>query len=373
MVVKTPPMGWNSWNTFGENISEELLMETADAMVSTGLKDAGYEYVVIDDCWALRERDASGKMVADPAKFPHGMKYLADYIHSKGLKFGMYSCAGVETCAGYPGSFNHEFVDAQMFADFGVDFLKYDFCNKPAHAHGPMLYNKMGMALRATGRDILYSACNWGSDDVWTWIRSTGAHMYRSTGDIGDNFGLIKDIALSQIPKQGFNGPNCFNDPDMLVVGMYNQGNVGWGGCDDQEYMLHFSLWCMMSAPLMIGCDIRNMTEFTKNTLTHKGLLAINQDPAVRQCIPVSGRKGDTLILFKHLEDGDYAIGIYNFTDKIQQLDFFLYDLGLGVETGYGLEMENLVSGDKILVDGQFKMPVGSHRCGTYRAKLVKL
>jgi len=137
--------------------------------------------------------------------------------------------------------------------------------------------------------------------------------------------------------------------------------------------MLHFSLWCMMSAPLMIGCDIRNMTEFTKNTLTHKGLLAINQDPAVRQCIPVSGRKGDTLILFKHLEDGDYAIGIYNFTDKIQQLDFFLYDLGLGVETGYGLEMENLVSGDKILVDGQFKMPVGSHRCGTYRAKLVKL
>ena len=179
-------MGWNSWNTFGENISEELIMGIADAMVEKGLRDAGYEYIVIDDCWSLRERGEDGRLVADPKKFPHGMKYLADYIHSKGMKFGMYSCAGTLTCAGYPSSFDHEYLDAQTFADFGVDFLKYDFCYKPETSDGPLLYYRMGMALKATGREILFSACNWGSDNVWQWIRSTGAHMYRSTGDIVD-------------------------------------------------------------------------------------------------------------------------------------------------------------------------------------------
>lgn len=375
MIVTTPPMGWNSWNTFGESISEELVMEAADALVSSGLRDAGYTYVVIDDCWSLRERNAEGKIVADPAKFPHGMKYLADYIHSKGLKFGMYSCAGTQTCAGYPGSFNHEFTDAQMFADFGVDFLKYDFCYKPKLANGPMLYNKMGMALRATGRDILYSACNWGSDDVWTWIRSTGAHMYRSTGDLGDNFQLMKDIAYSQIPKQGFNGPNCFNDPDMLIVGMYNKGNVGWGGCNDNEYMMHFSLWCMMSAPLMIGCDVRNISEEALKTLTNKSLLSIDQDPAVRQAIRVPSEKGDDhLILFKHLEGGDYAIAMYNFSESPCKNNFFLHDIGLGTETGYGLTLENIITGEKFeKAADDFGYYLEPHTCATFRAKVVPL
>ncbi len=375
MIVTRPPMGWNSWNTFGENISEELVMEAADALVSTGLRDAGYTYVVIDDCWSLRERNAEGKIVADPAKFPHGMKYLADYIHSKGLKFGMYSCAGTKTCAGYPGSFGHEFVDAQMFADFGVDFLKYDFCFKPRMANGPMLYNKMGMALRATGRDILYSACNWGSDDVWTWIHSTGAHMYRSTGDLGDNFQLMKDIAYSQIPKQGFNAPNCFNDPDMLIVGMYNKGNVGWGGCNDAEYMIHFSLWCMMSAPLMIGCDIRNLSDEALKILTNKELLAIDQDPAVRQALRLPCDKGDDqLVMFKHLEDGDYAIAMYNFSDKPDKNTFFLHDIGLGTETGYGLTLENLITGEKFEnVADDFAYHLDSHTGATFRAKVVPL
>ena len=376
MIVSTPPMGWNSWNTFGENISEELLMGAADAIVSTGLKDAGYKYVVIDDCWALRERDASGRIVADPAKFPHGMKYLADYIHSKGLKFGMYSCAGTQTCAGYPGSFNHEFTDAQMFADFGVDFLKYDFCYKPHMAPGPMLYNKMGMALRATGRDILFSACNWGADDVWSWIRSTGAHMYRSTGDLGDNFKLMHDIGYSQIPKQCYNAPNCFNDPDMLIVGMYNKGNVGWGGCNDNEYLMHFSMWCMMSAPLMIGCDIRDMNERTLSILTNKELLAIDQDPAVRQVSRIPSSKGDdSLVLFKHLENGDYAIAMYNFSEERRTDTFFLHDIGLGAETGYGFSMQNLLDKedrkDKVVDD--FSCTLDSHTCAIYRAKIIPL
>ena len=178
MYTKRPPLGWNSWNTFGNDISEELLMQTADAMVEKGLKDAGYEYVVIDDCWSLRERDGNGDIVTDPVKFPHGMKYLSDYIHSKGLKFGMYSCAGVKTCAGYPSSYHNEFRDAKLFASFGIDFLKYDFCNVPAGSNGPLLYHTMGMALKESGRDILFSACNWGSDHVETWIRSCGAGMY---------------------------------------------------------------------------------------------------------------------------------------------------------------------------------------------------
>ena len=162
MLVNTPPMGWNSWNTFGTNISEDLIKETADAMVDTGLAAAGYNYVVIDDCWSLRERGADGRIVPDPEKFPSGMKALADYVHSKGLKFGMYSCDGPLTCAGYPGSYNNEFIDAQTFADWGVDFLKYDNCYKPEH-DGYFLYNRMSMALKSTGRDILFSACNWGA------------------------------------------------------------------------------------------------------------------------------------------------------------------------------------------------------------------
>ena len=162
MVKLTPPMGWNSWNTFGENINEKLIMETADKMVEQGLLDCGYEYLVIDDCWSLRKRDEEGRLIADPEKFPHGMKAVADYVHSKGLKFGMYSCAGNLTCAGYPGSFEHEFIDADTFASWGVDFLKYDYCYHSNIIPGKYLYRRMGIALENCGRDILFSACSWG-------------------------------------------------------------------------------------------------------------------------------------------------------------------------------------------------------------------
>ena len=188
MVKLTPPMGWNSWNTFGEKINESLIKETADCMAASGLKDAGYDYLVIDDCWSLKERDAQGRLVADPAKFPNGMKAVADYVHSKGLKFGMYSCAGNLTCAGYPGSYEHEFTDAETFASWGVDFLKYDYCYHSPIVAGKYLYRRMGLALENCGRDILFSACSWGADETHEWMKESGASMWRSTGDIFDTW-----------------------------------------------------------------------------------------------------------------------------------------------------------------------------------------
>jgi alpha-galactosidase len=166
-------MGWNSWNTFGNDISEDLILKTADVMADEGLLDAGYKYLVIDDCWSLKERDKDGRLVPDPEKFPHGMKYLADYIHGKGLKFGMYSCAGTQTCAGYPGSFEHEFTDAATFAGWGVDYLKYDYCYHSPIIPGKYLYRRMGLALANCGRDILFAACSWGSDETQEWIKTT--------------------------------------------------------------------------------------------------------------------------------------------------------------------------------------------------------
>ena len=180
MIVKKPPMGWNTWNTFGPEVNEQIVKESTDAFVELGLKDYGYEYIVIDDCWSEKVRDPeTDRLVASHEKFPKGMRDIADYIHARGLKFGMYSCTGVRTCADYPGSFDHEFLDAETFAEWGVDFLKYDNCYKPRTADCQLLYHRMGIALENCGRDILYSACNWGTEDVWTWIRSTGAHMYR--------------------------------------------------------------------------------------------------------------------------------------------------------------------------------------------------
>ena len=216
MHIQTPPMGWNTWNTFGQNITEQLVMESADAMVEKGYKDAGYEYIVIDDCWSLKQRDENGYLVADPNKFPHGMKYLADYVRSKGLKFGMYSCAGYQTCAGYPSSYGYEFKDAETFASWGVDFLKYDFCYFPDSGDGKLAYLTMSNALRSTGRDILFSACNWGTDNCWEWMKSVGAHMYRSTGDIFDIFESVKTIFTGQVHTGlAMTGAGCFNDLDI--------------------------------------------------------------------------------------------------------------------------------------------------------------
>lgn len=374
VVAKTPPMGWNSWNTFGEKINENLIKEVADAFIKYGLADAGYEYVVIDDCWSVKERDSNGLLVPDPYKFPNGIKALSDYVHSKNLKFGIYSCAGVQTCAGYPGSLEHEFVDANTFADWGVDFLKYDYCYKPQDINGKLLYRRMAMALKNCGRDILFSACNWGLDESYKWMRSAGAHMWRSTGDIQDNWESIKELALSQLGQECYSGSYCFNDIDMLVVGMYGKGNVALGGCTDEEYKTHFSLWCIMNSPLMMGCDVRNMQDTTKSILTNKELIAINQDVEGRQAYTVKDWNYEELLYYvKPLSNGDYALVLVNYGEHRLRAHIQFWDIGLPTTAGYGLQMHDLWTGENLGVKTEFyKTVLEPHCCQVLRAKLVK-
>lgn len=375
-----PPMGWNSWNTFTWDINEELIRQVADVFVAEGYKDAGYEYIVIDDCWSLRERDAEGKLVADPAKFPGGMKALADYIHSKGLKFGMYSCAGTHTCAGYPGSFEHEFQDAAQFAEWGVDYLKYDYCYKPRTMDGELLYRRMSLALKNSGRDILFSACNWGEDNVHTWIRSSGAHMYRSTGDIQDNWESVKKLATSQLDKASYTGSFCHNDMDMLVVGMHGGSNNDYigkiGGCTDTEYKTHFALWSMMGSPLMIGCDIRNADDVTKSILLNDEIIRINQDPEARGCYAVypdpQWQSGSgCFVLVKVLADGDLAIGFFNLGEGQREISLPFWELGLSYSSQVTLSLYDCFE-KKQLGDfrERFAPVVPSHDCLILRGRL---
>ena len=365
MNILTPPMGWNSWNTFGNDISDELIRTTARAMKDKGYLDAGYRYIVIDDCWSLMERDAQGRLVPDPAKFPHGMKALADYVHDLGFRFGMYSCAGVRTCAGYPSSFDHEFIDAKTFAEWGVDYLKYDFCNFPSSAEGKNRYATMSMALKASGRDILFAACNWGSDKPWQWMKSLGAHMYRSTGDIQDNFKSFSSIALSQLDNFCMSGQDCFNDIDMLTVGMYGKGNVALGrACTDEEYQTQFALWCMLGAPLMLGGDVRAMNGFCEKLVLNRNLLRINQDSecrppyvAYRGRVFYNGPDAENhweeypdggLTLFRHLSGNEFAIGYFNLSPRPAEIPFTFADAGLPYGSGVALELTDAITGEKL-------------------------
>ena len=370
MIVRKPPMGWNSWNTFGCNIDESLIKETADAMVESGMLDAGYEYLVIDDCWSKRERDPqTNKIVPDPIKFPNGMKDLSDYVHSKGLKFGMYSCDGTRTCAGYPGSFDHEYLDAKTFAEYGCDFLKYDNCFKPENADGQLLYRRMGMALRASGREILFSACNWGADNVHNWIRSTGAHMYRSTGDINDSFVSFRDISLSQIDNFVYSAPGCFNDIDMLTCGMYGKGNVAVSGCNDDEYRTEFALWCMLGAPLMLGCDIRNINDATLKLVTNPDLIRINQD---EECRPVfrlthSTAWGGYHIFGRLLSNNEFAMLYVNFSDEKRNCVGIIDSLGIPVSAGLKLSLRDVFTGEvHDNVTDHFTVDIEPHCCACY-------
>lgn len=372
MLSKTPAMGWNSWNTFGSDISDSLIRETADAMVDNGLKEAGYEYVVIDDCWSEKQRDKNGRLVPDHNKFPNGMKALSDYVHGKSLKFGMYSCAGIRTCADYPGSFEHEFTDAKTFAEWGVDFLKYDYCFKPKHIEGHLLYKRMAMALRNCGRDILFSACSWGTDGPETFMRNAGAHMWRSTGDIQDNWESIKGIVYQQMNLMPYGAPGCYNDMDMLVVGMRGKGNVGLGGCTDEEYRTHFAIWCLFNSPLMIGCDVRNLDDVTKSILTNRELIAINQDPEGRQPYIVLNEY-EHLVCAKPLSGGDYAIGVFNMSDNEAGIYANFWDMGLPLDCGYSLLLRDLWQHEDIGVYKEgINVKLQPHSGVVYRAKFVK-
>lgn len=375
MYVQKPPMGYNTWNTFGPNIDASLIKETADAMVDNGLLDAGYKYLVIDDCWSERHRDPiTDKIVPDKKKFPDGMKPVSDYVHSKGLKFGMYSCAGVRTCADYPGSFDHEYLDAVTFAEYGCDFLKYDYCYKPDTANGEMLYRRMGLALENCGREILFSACNWGIDGVHGWARSTGVSMFRSTYDIFDNFKSFSDIALSQIDKFCYSAPGCFNDIDMLTVGMFGKGNVGTTGCDLNDYITQFSLWCLLGAPLMIGCDVRSMDPQIKALLTNKELIRIDQDEECRPVYEVRTNNWNNVhAWFKHLSNNEYALGVFNFEDGECNVPVATYNMGLDPKSGLALALTDVMTGEQLAPEKDyFNFKLSGHSCKIFRGSFVK-
>jgi alpha-galactosidase len=274
----TPQMGWNTWNKFACDINEHLIKSSADALVSTGLAKAGYTYLNLDDCWEAPARDADGRLAGHPETFPSGMKAIGDHIHERGLKYGIYSDAGYQTCAGNPGSLGYEAVDAATFAEWGVDYLKYDNCfhdDTPPEVRYPPMQN----AINATGRAIFLSICEWGIDNPATWASSLG-NSWRTTGDITDNWDAMMTKVDQNAPLYKYAGKGAWNDPDMLEVGN--------GGMTNDEYITHFSLWAIMKAPLIIGCDITNMSAETKNILMNTEVIDINQDPLGQQGYVVS-------------------------------------------------------------------------------------
>ena len=375
MVVHKPPMGFNTWNTFGNKIDEKMIMEIADALVETGLRDLGYNYLVIDDCWSKKRRDENGRLVPNPEKFPNGMKAVADYVHSKGLKFGMYSCVGTMTCAGYPGSYNHEYTDAKTFAEWGVDFLKYDYCYRSKNSEGADLYRKMAVALKNTGRDILFSACSWGHDDTDKWIDTTGANMWRSTTDIKDSWSKIKELVFTSFDTNNLNYINCFTDLDMLIVGMKGKGFCAIDGCTEEEYITHFSFWSLFGSPLMIGCDIRNMEEDTVRILTNKEVIAINQDselnrPFLIRCSDAMKDSPEVPAFAKILSNGDIALGFFNFSEKEVWGRFVTLDmLGLDADLPISCTAKDLWSGEEIEIinDTINVQRIEPHCCKLYR------
>ena len=337
-LAKTPPMGWNSWNKYGCNVSETLIMGMADAMVSSGMKDAGYEYVVIDDCWQV-SRDENEEIVADKDRFPHGIKYLADYIHSKGLKFGIYSCAGTLTCAGRPAGRGHEYQDALSYARWGVDYLKYDWCNTGTQ-NAKSSYTIMRDALYAAKRPIVFSLCEWGSNKPWEWAGEIG-HLWRTTGDISDSWNSMISILSQQKDLAKFAGPGHWNDPDMLEVGN--------GGMTTEEYKTHFSLWCMLAAPLLAGNDLQNMSPETKSILTNKEIIALDQDILGKQA-ELWRNNGDYQIWMKMLAKDEKAVCLLNSSDEKKTV---LVDFGLiaqarteGAEDSKPLKLENFTVRD---------------------------
>ncbi len=309
-LAPTPVMGWNSWNKFGCDVSEKLIREIADAMASSGMQAAGYQYVNIDDCWQV-SRQPDGTIVADYQRFPNGIKSLADYVHNKGLKLGIYTDAGRMTCQKRPGSFDHEFQDARTYASWGVDYVKVDWCF--AEGLDPEIqYGKFRDALAQSGRQIVFSICNWGVKAPWRWGPHTG-NLWRTTGDISDNYDRMSVIGFSQNGLEKFAGPGHWNDPDMLEVGN--------GGMSRDEYRTHMAIWALLAAPLLAGNDLRTMTAETKELLTNPEVIAVDQDPAGAQGHRV-WEEGLLEIWVKPLADGSRAVGLFNRTEAPFKIQF---------------------------------------------------
>ena len=324
-LADKPPMGWNSWNKFGCKIDEQLIHQTADAMVSSGMKMVGYQYVNIDDCWMAKERDAQGDLQADPVRFPHGIKALADYVHTQGLKLGIYSSAGTLTCQGLPASLDHEVADAKKFAEWGVDYLKYDNCNsqkRPAIER----YTAMGNALKATGRPMIFSLCEWGENKSWEWGRSVGGMLWRTTGDIEDSWKSMLNNLDQQVPLVRFSGPGGWNDPDMLEVG---NGHMTF-----TEYVAHFSLWAILNAPLIAGNDLRTMSDTTRAILTNRDVIMVDQDWGGEQG-SLAHTDGDTQVWVKPMHDGSRAVLLLNRGSTPTSISIQLADLNFKPSSKY--------------------------------------
>jgi alpha-galactosidase len=315
-LAQTPPMGWNSWNKFGCNVSDKLIREMADAMVSSGMQAAGYQYVNIDDCWQV-SRDASGTIVADPTRFPEGMKALADHVHSKGLKLGLYTDAGTGTCEKRPGSLNHEDQDAKTYASWGIDYVKIDWCNSEG-LDPEVQYAKFRDALVHSGRPIVFSICNWGVKTPWRWGPTTG-NLWRTTGDINDTYDRMTLIGFGQNGLEKFAGPGHWNDPDMLEVGN--------GGMKRDEYRTHMALWAILAAPLLAGNDLRSMSPETKELLMNSEILAVDQDAK-----GVQGRRvwqeGPLEIWVRPLADGSQAVGLFNRSESATKMTLDFKSIG---------------------------------------------
>lgn len=382
LISPTPLMGWMSWNIFQDQISEQNIKAVADLLVSTGLRDAGFDYVLIDDHWHADVRDENGNPVEDLQKFPSGMKSLVDYIHSKGLKAGIYSDAAPQTCGGEFGSLGYETIDAKKYAEWGFDFLKYDYCGAPNDMEiAKERYKKMSDALKATGMNFYFNICEWGERKPWLWAANAGGHSWRVSFDSRDTWdhgkydgshcGVIQSIDIMK-NLDYYAGPNQFNDADMMCVGLYGKGKPssasGARGMTDTEYQSQFSLWCMFATPLLISFDLSTINKATLDILTNGELIAINQDRLGQQARCVYSHEGHEIYL-KDLENGDIAIAILNRNNTKSDFNLKLADINL--KSRYKIR-DIVAKSDAGILSKTLKASISSHEAKVYRIRKLK-
>jgi alpha-galactosidase len=373
----TPPMGWNSWNTFTNTLNEQLVKEMADKMVSSGMRELGYQYINLDDFWQLPQRDAEGNIQINREKFPNGIKAVADYVHARGLKLGIYSDAADKTCGGVAGGYGYEERDAADYAKWGVDLLKYDYCHAPSSVDtAKKRYDAMAKALRKTNRSIVLSVCEWGERKPWEWASAIGGTYWRTTGDINDKWDKpvehesVMEIVDQNLPLAPYAGPGHWNDPDMLVVGIYGKGkatlaNTAGGGCTDTEYRSHMSLWCMMASPLICGNDLRTMNLPTTSTLMNKEMIGINQDVLGKQAT-VFKTENDVQMLVKPLSGKAWAIAFFNRGKTAATATLALAELGIASKAAVRdvWQQKNIASSG-----GTIKATVPPHGCEVFMVR----
>ncbi|MEG1643013.1 MAG: glycoside hydrolase family 27 protein [Bacteroidales bacterium] len=379
IISPTPLMGWFSWNVFESDIDEQKIREITDAFVESGLRDLGYTYINIDDNWHAKKRDSNGKLDCNRTKFPSGIKVLADYVHSKGMKLGIYSDAAPQTCAGEIGSLGYEEIDARQYASWGCDLLKYDYCGAPANRDTAIIrYAKMGKALKDTGNKFFYYACEWGERQPWLWAADCGANCWRATFDTRDGWDLTPYDAVHCGVIQGvdimkgipyYAGVNRFNDADMMMAGLYGKGKSSTTkeakGMTDTEYRSQFSMWCMFASPLTLSFDVRQMDDATKKIIMNKEMIAINQDRLGQQAILLENNDGKE-IYYKDLENGDMAVALFNRNDKPEVMEVKLKSIYLSSKKNYLVrDLWNNIYID--MPKGVIKSTVAPHETKVYR------